>query len=491
MAESSSPLFGPVAKLQWLEQVARERLTAAELAIAAFLANRANNVSGRYFHSFDQFTDELPSGKRALRMAVANLLARGVIIQPRRGNGRGNASEYQLNLGYTAPERGKQTATFSENERGKQTATFSENERGKQTATFSVKGADSCLKGGSFTSKRGKQTAPHLIHKTDSQSVLMNECDGRDGAPVGARPSVNFEDAYPWFWAAFPFKADVAAVEAKLSDLAAAGAPMAAIEAGAQRYSRYVAANPRMRMAPVKWLEGQRWRDDWMAPLKPPGKAKGHQDQQQAEPLAMSAVSDVAMDDNDDGLVLIDVDDIDEWDADGIPTDAAIDALRDENGILRLLEMTPAAQEACYAWTEKHCPSMADQPYAERMANEMQFQFETETELEAEGALPSFTPWSRGEALNFATWLYRKLRSTEWNEGDGMDAIPEADIESARKDLVWRLTRGTRASRLTRHTAYSIPIGLVLDDFPPGDGGGGYLAEWKAEVANQKQAREA
>ena len=161
MTIPSSPAttpFGPVAKLLWLDRVAAERLTAAELAIAALLANRVNSSTGRYFHSFAQFADELPYSERTLKTAISSLLARGIILQHRRGNGRGIATEYQIVLDFPAQERVKQTAPFSEEERVKQTAPFSE------------KGAVSRQKGCSFTSERVKQTAPHLV-VNDSESI--------------------------------------------------------------------------------------------------------------------------------------------------------------------------------------------------------------------------------------------------------------------------------------------------------------------------------
>ena len=158
MTISSPAHFGPVAKLQWLERVAQERLTAAQLAVAALLANRANSLTGLYFHSFDQFRAELPYSERALKSAVSDLLDRGIIRQHRKGHGRGRATEYQLVLDFTPQERVKQTAPFSEEERVKQTAPFSE------------KGAVSRQKGCSFTSERVKQTAPHLV-VTDSESI--------------------------------------------------------------------------------------------------------------------------------------------------------------------------------------------------------------------------------------------------------------------------------------------------------------------------------
>ena len=172
MTIPSSPAhFGPVAKLQWIERVAKERLTAAQLSVAALLANRANGLTGLYFHSFEQLRAELPYSERALKSAVSDLLERGIIRQHRKGNGRGRATEYQLVLDFSPQEMVKQTAPFSEEERVKQTAPFSEEERVKQTAPFSEKGAVSRQKGCSFTSERVKQTAPHLV-LTDSESVI-------------------------------------------------------------------------------------------------------------------------------------------------------------------------------------------------------------------------------------------------------------------------------------------------------------------------------
>ena len=145
-AASFAP-YNPVAKLQWLERVAMERLTAAELAIAALLANRANSTHGRYFHSFAQFTEELSYSKRTLKTAMASLLARGILRQPRIGGGRGHASEYEININYTPQERGKSASPFSGEERV------------QSASPFPIKGAVFCTKGCSFLHERGQFSA--------------------------------------------------------------------------------------------------------------------------------------------------------------------------------------------------------------------------------------------------------------------------------------------------------------------------------------------
>ena len=441
-AASFAP-YNPVAKLQWLERVAMERLTAAELAIAALLANRANSTHGRYFHSFAQFTEELSYSKRTLKTAMASLLARGILRQPRIGGGRGHASEYEININYTPQERGKSASPFSGEERV------------QSASPFPIKGAVFCTKGCSFLHERGKCTSPQSIHETDSESVSMNE--GRDGQRGGALPAppstVNREDApittwqdrHPSFWLAYPFRADVAAVENMLDTLAGSGAPMDAIIAGAARYARYCAANPKMRMAPGKWLEGQRWRDDWTLPGQVDGKTRGKAKEEGGQGEALPA------------------------------SKAHADSILERAGEHR---------------AEYEDDDFRTRLYAERIENAITQTCAMEADMEEEDLLEPLTPWPLGQAADFANWLYRYLMDTEGNK-PGMGGVSQDDLRASKDDLIYRLTNGTRKSRMARQNAWGVPICHVLGDVDDtmAPEHGCYLDAWKLAMEAQRGKR--
>lgn len=124
----------------------------------------------------------------------------------------------------------------------------------------------------------GAATPPESIHESGHEARdEMNGCnvpesDQRsaldappcsDQATGGGGAVDTFADRYPEFWRVYPIRAEVARVEAMIADLIERGASLAAILAGAERYGAYVETNPKMRMAASKWLEGQRWRDEW------------------------------------------------------------------------------------------------------------------------------------------------------------------------------------------------------------------------------------
>jgi len=77
---------GPVPRLQWLAQVqADDGLGDAELAVAVALVGYVNSSEGYAFPSQAELGDRAGVAERSARLRLANLIARGHVLQMRRG----------------------------------------------------------------------------------------------------------------------------------------------------------------------------------------------------------------------------------------------------------------------------------------------------------------------------------------------------------------------------------------------------------------------
>lgn len=309
---------------------------------------------------------------------------------------------------------------------------------------------------------------PKLIHELGNNPSSGNE--GRDGWTGGAKPappspvsredatSAAWQDRHPDFWKRYPFRADVAATEAMLDTLAGSGAPMDAILDGAGRYARYCAGNPRMRMAPLKWLEGQRWRDDWTAPAKAKSSDKVN-GKAREEPVK----GEVAMSEGPANL------------------QASLDML------------VPRCGQAVLTDWEEDDGFDATQPYAVNVAQALRYQTSIEAfmaENEDEN-LATLTPWPRQRAEAFADWLYRQLQDSEGTK-PGMACYGDDAVHAAKSDLIHRLVNGTRESRLEAPNPWLVPIAHVIGDVEDFQlDSGPYLDAWQEYLERQATKRSA
>lgn len=312
---------------------------------------------------------------------------------------------------------------------------------------------------------------PKLIYELGDNPSSENE--GRAGQRGGAKPappsadnrvedapSATWQDRHPRFWLAYPFRADVSATEAMLDKLASAGAPMDAILDGAARYARYCAGNPKMRMNPLKWLEGQRWRDDWTTPTKPTGKAKGS-DKVDSTPMR---------EDGDQGEDM----DVSEGPANLQPH-------------LAMLVPRCGTDVMCDAfWPE----DIEAQPYAANIAHVMRGACELEAAMEEDEFLDPIAPWPPQKASDFTDWLYRRLQDSEGSKPGMASYGPEA-FRAAKDDLIIRLVTGTRVSRLEAPNPWLVPVAHVIGDMDMLPEGGHYLDAWQRDREAQHAKRHA
>ncbi len=231
-------------------------LSRGELAVFLVILWHANSETGLAWPSFKTLARECKLTVRATKKIVPALAKKGLIRIARHGN-RTTSNRYLVN--------------------------------------FSIMGV---VNAGSLPVVNGGSPEPFyrtqaLTWEKDRMELNVEKAEaalGPGGSSVPASPTggeSEFSDRYPEFWAAFPVRGDVHRTETLLAEMVERGANLQEILGGANRYGEYVRAVPKMRMTPIKWLEGQHWRDGWTfapktakgadtrAPAQPKAQAKG------------------------------------------------------------------------------------------------------------------------------------------------------------------------------------------------------------------------
>ena len=254
------------------------------------------------------------------------------------------------------------------------------------------------------------------VPESDQRSALdAPPCS--DQATGGGGAVDTFADRYPEFWRVYPIRAEVARVEAMIADLIERGASLAAILAGAERYGAYVETNPKMRMAASKWLEGQRWRDEW-TPAKRQRSNTGEAKPERTGARAKSSGKGKAAVKGEN---------------------APASRTARETGKTTPAPAPSAQTAADYVKSERERLARAEKQMqeasareAERRRKDAEFERDYQTEREQ-----TFTPWPANKALEAAKAFFDATRPERGRVYGGI-----SKQEEARLDLVGRLLGG-------------------------------------------------
>lgn len=259
-AENQKSPFNPVIKLQWLRQVVADpNNTRAVLAVCIVLADMSNSASGISWPSYKYLSDATKITPRGVKMAIKSAIQTGAISVAEPGT-RTKSNRYKINLALLGSEP-QFTTLLSGSE--------------PQFTSEVVNHSSSC----------SEPQRHHVVNHSSPESIYLSEQQAKDridisqadGVALSLRPCRPTlarrpcQNSYDEFWTAVGKRATVAESEQIIERLVGDGVPLEDIVNGAKRWRLYnEATGGRRATSPAKWLEKEKWRDDWTLPnIKP------------------------------------------------------------------------------------------------------------------------------------------------------------------------------------------------------------------------------
>lgn len=260
---TSAAPFGPVRKIRWLTGAAgRGELSRAELATLIVLADHVNSDTGKAWPAYPRIAATAGVTVRTAKRAIARLTALKLVTIAEHG-GPGRSNRYGLNWPlFEATGDGDTCDTM-------------------QPAMVTPMTTDGDTGGTDMVPR----LTPNPINPSEQQAkdeIDRSQADGASAAaPLGACGLSPAGKGYAAFWAAWGSRVTVADTERLIDAAIDAGANLADIVAGAERFQRYCTDTGKpARMTPAAFVKGQKWRDDWQLvrnpkaePEKPKAKA--------------------------------------------------------------------------------------------------------------------------------------------------------------------------------------------------------------------------
>lgn len=259
--DSTDSQFGPLEKIRFLAKAAAwtgPRLTRGELAVLIVIVNRINAQTGKTFGRQLKIGQNAGESLAQAKRDIKSLVARGVIEITKRGTYTQSNTYAVCWTAFDAAAGGSVTDDTS--------------------VTHDTSVTDDTVVVSPMTPGVGSPMTPLSIPLSGFIAPIERNGSHADGdASPGALPSgaggrPPGKDRYPEFWQAIGRRTSVAAAEARLEKLIAAGADYQEIVDGATRYRAYCDVAGGAKISSDKWLQGEKWRDDWTPPAR---RAKG------------------------------------------------------------------------------------------------------------------------------------------------------------------------------------------------------------------------
>lgn len=256
--------FGPVRKIRWLTGAAGRRdLSRAELATLIVLADHVNSDTGKAWPAYPRIAAAAGVTARTAKRVIVRLTALNLVTIAEHG-GPGRSNRYGLNW-----------ALFEEAGDGDTNDTM-------QPAMVTPVTANGDISGTNMVPLLTPDPINPSEHKAKDE-IDRSQADGASAtAPFGACGLSPAGKGYAAFWEAWGRRVTVADTERLVDAAIDAGANLADIVAGAERFQRYCTDTGKpARMTPAAFVKGQKWRDDWQLvrnpkaePEKPKAKAQ-------------------------------------------------------------------------------------------------------------------------------------------------------------------------------------------------------------------------
>lgn len=249
---TSAAPFGPVRKIRWLTGAAgRGELSRAELATLIVLADHVNSDTGKAWPAYPRIAATAGVTVRTAKRAIARLTALKLVTIAEHG-GPGRSNRYGLNWPlFEATGDGDTCDTM-------------------QPAMVTPMTTDGDTGGTDMVPR----LTPNPINPSEQEAkdeIDRSQADGASAAaPLGACGLSPAGKGYAAFWAAWGRRVTVADTERLIDAAIDAGANLADIVAGAERFQRYCTDTGKpARMTPAAFVMGQKWRDDWQLVRNP------------------------------------------------------------------------------------------------------------------------------------------------------------------------------------------------------------------------------
>ena len=243
--------FGAVAKLKWLRVIAgRPEISRTALASCCVLADMTDANTGLSWPSYNTIAKATGTTARGTKKAIAQAIEAGLFTIAEHGT-RVRSNRYRLNLAVLGSE--PEDTTLG----------------GDPQDTRVVNTSDI----------GGERQRHYVVNPSSHESIHLSEQEAKDRwersqadgdapalrpeRPTLARPAGRFDE----FWQAVGKRATVAESEQLLKELIANGVDYAEIVGGANRWREYnVVTGGKRATSPLKWLQRQKWLDDWTLP---------------------------------------------------------------------------------------------------------------------------------------------------------------------------------------------------------------------------------
>jgi hypothetical protein len=249
--------YGPVAKLAFAAKVARiAKISRAEQAIVLVLADMADAKSGIAWPSFNTLAKRTSISSRHAKRAIKKLENYGLITIVEAGT-RVRSNRYRINMDAVPSDIPDTT------------------EGGDMPITTVV--TSEYMSGDMVGLDVVTVMSPESIHSSEHQaSDEWERSQAEGGAPCApalrpslARQPLTAGDLFPEFWEAVGRRTTVAESEQLLRELIAVGVAYQDILDGARRWTKYnEATGGKKKATPARWLQLEKWRDDWTPPAK-------------------------------------------------------------------------------------------------------------------------------------------------------------------------------------------------------------------------------
>jgi hypothetical protein len=210
----------------------------------------ADSSSGVAWPSYNTIAAAIQTTPRGTKKAIAQAVEAGLVEIAEHGT-RVRSNRYRINLNVIGGE--PQDTTLG----------------GEHQFTTVVNSSSSC-------SERQQpyvvnHSSPESIHLSEHQAKDRKDRSQADGGSLSLRPErpslANQPGRFAEFWLAVGKRATVGESEQLLAELIADGVDLAEIVAGANRWRMYnEATGGRRATSPLKWLQRQKWLDDWTLP---------------------------------------------------------------------------------------------------------------------------------------------------------------------------------------------------------------------------------
>lgn len=244
--------FGPVRKIRWLTGAARRgELSRAELATLIVLADHVNSDTGKAWPAYPRIAAAAGVTARTAKRVIVRLTALNLVTIAEHG-GPGRSNRYGLNW-----------ALFEEAGDGDTSDTM-------QPAMVTPVTANGDISGTNMVPLLTPNPINPSEHKAKDK-IDRSQADGASAtAPFGACGLSPAGKGYAAFWEAWGRRVTVADTERLVDAAIDAGANLADIVAGAERFQRYCTDTGKpARMTPAAFVKGQKWRDDWQLVRNP------------------------------------------------------------------------------------------------------------------------------------------------------------------------------------------------------------------------------